>query len=39
MAEMLSTKQVEIKAMFKHNLETGRARDLKEKMLAAGLPV
>jgi hypothetical protein len=37
-AEMLSTKQVEIKAMFKHNLEAGRARDLKEKMLA-GLPV
>ncbi|MGO9849914.1 MAG: ExeA family protein [Methylocella sp.] len=39
LAEMLGTKQVEIKAMFKHNLEADRARDLKEKMLAAGLPV
>ena len=39
LAEMLGTKQVEIKAMFKHNVEADRARDLKEKMLAAGLPV
>ncbi len=39
LAEMLSTKQAEIKAMFKQNLEADRARDLKEKMLAAGLPV
>jgi hypothetical protein len=39
LAEMLGTKQAEIKAMFKQNLEADRARDLKEKMLAAGLPV
>jgi hypothetical protein len=36
---MLGTKPAEIKAMFKQNLEADRARDLKEKMLAAGLPV
>ena len=39
LAEMLGTKPAEIKAMFKQNLEADRARDLKEKMLAAGLPV
>jgi hypothetical protein len=39
LAEMLGTKQAEIKVMFKQNLEAGRARDLTEKMLAAGLPV
>jgi len=39
LAEMGGTKQAEIKAMFKHNLEPDRARDLKEKMWAAELPV
>jgi hypothetical protein len=39
LAEMLGTKRAEIKAMFKQNLEADRARDLKEKMLAARLPV
>jgi hypothetical protein len=29
----------EIKALFKQTLEVDRARELKEQMLAAGLPV
>ena len=39
LTEMLGTKPGEIKALFKQTLETDRARELKEQMLAAGLPV
>jgi hypothetical protein len=37
--EMLGTKPGEIKALFKQTLEVDRARELKEQMLAAGLPL
>jgi hypothetical protein len=36
---MLGTKPGEIKALFNQTLETDRTRELKEQMLAAGLPV
>jgi type II secretory pathway predicted ATPase ExeA len=39
LTEMLGTKPGEIKALFKQTLEPGRVRELKEQMLAAGLPV
>ena len=39
LTEMLGTKPGEIKALFKQTLEPDRARELKEQMLAAGLPV
>jgi len=39
LTEMLGTKPSEIKALFQQTLEADRARELKEKMLAAGLPV
>ena len=39
LTEMLGTKPSEIKALFKQTLEPDRARELKEQMLAAGLPV
>ncbi len=39
LAELLSAKVTEIKAMFRQTLEADRARELKEQMLAAGLPV
>ena len=39
LTEMLGTKPGEIKALFKQTLEADRARELKEQMLAAGLPV
>ena len=37
--EMLGTEPGEIKALFKQTLEVDRARELKEQMLAAGLPL
>jgi type II secretory pathway predicted ATPase ExeA len=39
LAELLGAKQAEIKAMFRQTLELDRARELKDQMLAAGLPV
>jgi type II secretory pathway predicted ATPase ExeA len=39
LTEMLGTKPSEIKALFNQTLEPDRARELKEQMLAAGLPV
>ena len=36
---MLGTKPGEIKAQLKQTLEVDRARELKEQMLAAGLPL
>ena len=39
LTEMLGTKPGEIKALFKQTLEVDRARELKEQMLAAGLPL
>lgn len=39
LSELLGAKQAEIKAMFRQTLEPDRARELKEQMLAAGLPV
>jgi len=39
LTEMLGTKTSEIRALFKQTLEPERARELKEQMLAAGLPI
>ncbi len=39
LTEMLGTKPGEIRALFKQTLGFDRARELKEQMLAAGLPV
>ena len=39
LCEMLGTKPGVIKALFNQTLETDRTRELKEQMLAAGLPV
>lgn len=39
LAEMLGTKAGEINALFKQTLDADRVRELKEQMLAAGLPV
>ena len=39
LAELLGVKQAEIRALFRQTLEPDRARELKEQMLAAGLPV
>lgn len=39
LTEMLGTKPSEIRALFNQTLEPERARELKEQMLAAGLPV
>jgi hypothetical protein len=39
LTEMLGTKPGEIQALFKQTLEVDRARELKEQMLAAGLPL
>ena len=39
LADLLGAKPAEIKAMFRQTLEPDRARELKEQMLAAGLPV
>ena len=39
LSEMLGMKPSEIRALFKRTLEPDRAREVKEQMLAAGLPV
>ncbi len=39
LSEMLGIKLGEIRALFKRTLEPDRAREVKEQMLAAGLPV
>ncbi len=39
LTEMLRVKPSELKALFRHDLPADRARDIKEQMLAAGLPV
>jgi hypothetical protein len=39
LADLLGAKPAEIKAMFRQTLGLDRARELKEQMLAAGLPV
>ncbi len=39
LSEMLGMKPGEIRALFKRTLEPDRAREVKEQMLAAGLPV
>jgi len=39
LAEQFGAKEVEIKALFRNQLDPGRTRELKEQMLAAGLPV
>ncbi len=39
LSELPGARQAEIKAMFRQTLEPDRARELKEQMLATGLPV
>lgn len=39
LTEMLGVKQAELKALFRDDLPADRTRDIKEQMLAAGLPV
>ena len=39
LAELLDTKPGEVRAMFRQTLGAERSRELKEQMLAAGLPV
>ena len=39
LCEMLGTKPAEVRALFRQTLEPDRARELKEQLLAAGLPV
>ncbi len=39
LAELLDTKPGEVRAMFRQTLGAERSRELKERMLAAGLPV
>ena len=39
LAEQFGAKQAEIKAMFRNQLEPGRSKELREQMLAAGLPI
>jgi hypothetical protein len=39
LSEMLGIKPGEIRALFKRTLEPDRVREVKEQMLAAGLPV
>ena len=39
LCEMLGTKPAEIRALFRRTLEADRARELREQLLAAGLPV
>ncbi len=38
-SELLGTKPGEVRAMFRQTLGAERSRELKEQMLAAGLPV
>jgi type II secretory pathway predicted ATPase ExeA len=39
LCELLGTKPAEVRALFRQALEADRARELKEQLLAAGLPV
>ena len=39
LSEMLGTKPAEVRALLRQTLEPDRARELKEQLLAAGLPV
>jgi len=39
LTELLGVKPAELRALFRQDLPADRARDLKEQMLAAGLPV
>ena len=39
LCELLGTKPAEVRALFRQTLEPDRARELKEQLLAAGLPV
>ena len=39
LTETLGTKPGEIKALFKQSLDADRAGELKDQMLAAGLPI
>ena len=39
LAEQFNTKPAEIRLLFRGQLEAGRAQDLREQMLAAGLPI
>lgn len=39
LAEQFGAKQAEIKALFRNQLEPGRSKELREQMLAAGLPL
>ena len=39
LCELLGTKPAEMRALFRQTLEPDRARELKEQLLAAGLPV
>ena len=39
LAELLDTRPGEVRALFRHTLGAERSRELKEQMLAAGLPI
>jgi AraC-like DNA-binding protein len=39
LAEQFGAKPAEVKALFNNQLEPNRARELREQMLAAGLPL
>ena len=39
LCELLGTKPAEVRALFRQTLEPDRAREIKEQLLAAGLPV
>jgi hypothetical protein len=39
LGELLGTKPAEVRALFRQTLGVERSRELKEQMLAAGLPV
>ena len=39
LAEQFDAKPVEIKALFRNALDVGRAAQLREQMLRAGLPI
>ena len=39
LTEMLGTKPAEMRALFRQSLEPDRARELKEQLLSAGMPV
>jgi len=39
LAEQFNTKPAEIRLLFKGQLDAGRSQDLRDQMLAAGLPI